>query len=247
MRQARILERVESLGRANVDVLAETFGVSLETMRRDLNELAENGAIQRVHGAAVARKAEDEAPFADRLGRQSGAKRLIAEKAKNRIRPGDTVFIDTGTTTLEIARAAAATPRLTVITNSTQIAAVFSESEPSTRVFLLGGWFDGDNSETRGPDALAQISGFQADVAVLTVAAIAADAGAMDADYDEASVARAMIENAGRVVIAADSSKFERRAPHRICALDRIEALAADRTPPPALAAALAAAGVETL
>jgi DeoR family glycerol-3-phosphate regulon repressor len=111
-------------------------------------------------------------------------------------------------------------------------------------VYLAGGRYGGDNRQTLGPTALAQIDGYQADTAVLTVGALDAEAGAMDYDAGEAEVARAMAANARRVIVVADASKFGRRAPFRVCRLAQIDMLVADAAPDAPLAAALDAAGV---
>jgi DeoR/GlpR family transcriptional regulator of sugar metabolism len=112
-------------------------------------------------------------------------------------------------------------------------------------VHVLGGTWAAANGETVGPLAIEQIGRFQADHAVLGIAAIDAEAGAMDADFDEAQVARAMIDHARQVIVLAHGQKFGRRAAYRVCRLDQIDVLVSDRAPDGPLAAALAGAGVE--
>jgi DeoR family glycerol-3-phosphate regulon repressor len=120
-----------------------------------------------------------------------------------------------------------------------------SSGEGRPKVLLLGGEFRNDNAETVGPTTIEQIRGFQADHAVITVAALDASVGAMDAELDEAHVARAMIECAHRLIVVADARKMERKAAFRVCRLDEIDVLVSDTAPSPAFRAALGEADVE--
>lgn len=244
VRQARIAELVRRRGHVTVEALAERFGASHETIRRDLGVLAEAGEVRKVHGGAKLPRRRDEGPFRDRLTRNEPAKRMIAAEMARLVSPGDTLFVDTGSTTLMCAEEAARIAGLTVITNSARVAEVFATGEGGARVFLVGGVFDGDNAETTGPAAIAQIANFHADHAVLGVAAVDAVAGAMDVSYEEAEVARAMAAHADSVIVLADSSKFDRRAAFAVCPLERIDHLVAEREPAGALAEALAGAAV---
>jgi len=244
-RQAEILACVERDGEVSVPELAERFRVSAETIRRDLAQLAATGALQKVHGGARRLRLQAEGSFEERMSEQSAEKALIARKLRGLISPGDTVFIDIGTTTLACAKALADVQRLTVITNSLHIARVLGGGQ--ARVYLLGGIFAPDNGETVGPMALEQIAQFQADYAVIGVAALDAEAGAMDADFDEAAVARAMCARASRTIVVAGSAKFGKRALHRVCRLEEIDTLISDRAPGDAFQAALDRARVKLI
>ena len=131
-----------------------------------------------------------------------------------------------------------------MITNSTRIAAVLAERGNRTSVFLLGGRFDGDNRETVGPTAIAEIQSFHADHALITIGALDAGAGVTDFNFDEAQVARAMVDNADSLIVVADAAKFQRSAAFTVCPLERINALVTDRRPQGTLLAALSSAGV---
>lgn len=244
LRQEKIAEAVRRHGRVSVEQLAARFKTSHETIRRDLTVLAETGSVQKFHGGAKLPHRQEEGPFRERMALNAVGKRIIAEKAARLVAPGDTVFIDTGSTTLMCAEEIAKTGGLTVITNSTRIAAVMAERGNRTVVFLLGGRFDGDNKETVGPTAISEIQSFHADHALITIGALDGAAGATDFNFDEAQVARAMMENADDLIVVADASKFQRRAAFTVCALERIDALVTDRPPSGDLGAALAAAKV---
>lgn len=244
LRQEKIAATVRRQGRVSVEQLALRFKTSHETIRRDLAALAETGAVLKVHGGAKRPRQQEEGPFRERLAMNAVAKRMIAEKAARLIAPGATLFIDTGSTSLMCAEEIGKIAGLTVITNSTRIAAVLAERGNRTSVFLLGGRFDGDNHETVGPTAIAEIQGFHADRALITVGALDESAGVTDFNFDEAQIARAMIDNADGLIVVADASKFDRRAAFTVCPLGRITALVTDRRPQGRLMAALSAAGV---
>jgi len=243
-RQIRILEIVSRDGEAAVEDLARQFDVSLETIRRDLQELASTGALHKVRGAARRIKLHTEGSFGERMIEHADAKAEIGRRLGAIIEDGDTLFMDTGTTTLACADALAERARLTVITNSLRIALRLGDQKAGHRLFLLGGAYGADSAETVGPLAIEQIARFQADHAVITVAALDAEAGAMDADFDEAQVARAMMGHARNTVVLATAQKFGRRAAFKVCRLDEIDVLVSETRPEGRLAAALSAAGV---
>lgn len=227
-RQLKIAEMIRRQGEASVDALAGHFGLSTETIRRDLAQLAETGKIQKIHGGARVARLQSEGSFAERLGRESDAKTAIAETLAGIIRPGETLFIDTGSTTLAAADRLARIPGLTIITNSARLADRLCQFGSDAAIYLLGGRYHEDNAETTGPLAIAQIAAFQADHAILTVAAVDPEFGVTDASFEEAQVARAMIENARNVIILADSSKFGRRAAFSVCKCTNIGVLISD-------------------
>ncbi len=242
-RRQSIASLVQDEGRQSVDALAVRFDVSAETIRRDLSRLAADGLVRKIHGGALKAQLHAEPSLTERMGEDADAKAAIAALLTEVIRPGDTLFIDSGSTTTAAARALAAVPDLTVITNSHAIAAVLGTSE-SHAIYLLGGTYRAANDQTVGPMVLEQIGQFRADHAVITVAAIDGEAGAMDADFDEAQVARAMIASARHTVVLAASSKFGRHAGFRVCPPAAIDILISELPPQGELAALLHDAGV---
>ncbi|WP_036483662.1 DeoR/GlpR family DNA-binding transcription regulator [Nitratireductor basaltis] len=242
VRQAALHEFVEKRGRATVEELAEKFGASVETVRRDLNLLAEQGRIRKVHGGAV-RQANEEGAFEDRLAKNAQAKREIAEKLARMIQPGETIMIDTGSTTLLCAEALTRLRDLTVITNSLRIAHVIANAQNGSQAVLLGGTFRVGNDQTYGPRACAEIAEYRPDHIVLTVSALDA-AGAYDADFEEAQLARAMVRHGGNLSLVLDHSKQNRTAAYRVCDLTQVRHLFLNQEPDPELLAALRAAKV---
>lgn len=246
-RQLHIIDLVRTRGKVTVDQLAQEFSISAETVRRDLTFLAANGKIRKIHGGAIPLRDFGEGAFAQRMQMNAEAKRRIAHKARQLAHPGDTVFIDTGSTTLVMAEELATTDDLTIVTNSTAIARVISAANRTTRIYLLGGAYNEDNRQTCGAMALEQLSGFHANLSLLAVAAVSADAGAMDYSYDEASIARAMVAHSQRIAILADASKFDRVAPFVVASFAQIDMLVCDEAPRGGLAERLEQAGVEVI
>lgn len=244
-RQSKIRDIVAAEGEAYVETLAARFQVSAETIRRDLHDLASTGVLHKVRGGARRLRLTDEGSFEERRFEDVEAKAAVARAVLGAIEPGDTLFVDTGTTTLACASELARLKALTIITNSPRIAQCFGAGPVRHRIFLLGGAWAQDTAETVGPMAIDQIARFEADRAILGVAALDSVAGAMDADADEAHIARAMIDRARQVIIVAHAKKFDRRAAFRVCRLDEIDVLVCDQKPDGDLADALHQARVE--
>jgi DeoR family transcriptional regulator, glycerol-3-phosphate regulon repressor len=243
-RQHEMARLIARNGAQSVEALASRFGVSAETVRRDLGRLARSGVIQKVHGGARTAPAPLEGSFAERMAEDAEAKEVIAAKLAALVTPGETLFIDTGSTTLACARALRHTRGLTVVTNSVRIAQAFDGGD--AQVILLGGTYKADNAQTVGPETLRQIAEFRADRAILTPAALDADGTVLDADLDEAQVARAMHRHARSTVIVAAASKLGRRAPHRVCGVAEIATLLTETLPEGDFARVLAQADVKT-
>ena len=243
-RQAEIVNIIRERKRVAVDELSEQLAVSRETVRRDLSELARAGRILKFHGGASLPIMTGEGSFCERMSDSAAAKAMIAAEAVKLFSPGETIFVDTGSTTLYFAEKLAEVPRVTVVTNSAEIARVITLGHPQCKTFLLGGEFNGDNQQTVGSMAVSQIRSFRAHHAVLTITALDLRTGVMDFCIEEAQVARAMIEQAEYVTILADSSKFGRIASFEVCRLDQISNLVCDREPPEEIKRVLQQAGV---
>lgn len=246
-RQERIANIIRQQNRATVNELAEALNISRETIRRDLTILSRSGTVQKFHGGAFLPGAAGEGPFRQRMGENVFPKALIAGKATKIISPGETIFIDTGSTSVYFAEKMAEIPNLTIITNSAEIARTVSLSNNKSHIFLLGGEFRGSNLQTVGNLVISQIKFFRAHHAILTCGAIDAATGIMDYSIDEAQVAQAMIEQSESITVIADHSKFGRIASFRVCGLDRITNIVCDRQPPKKITAALLDADVNII
>ena len=243
-RRERIVILVRQRGRITVDELAGILGISRETVRRDLTLLADAGKVHKFHGGASLPLSGGEGPFQARMGRNALQKTRIAKAAARLIAPGETLFVDTGSTTLYFAEELARIEGLTVITNSCDIARILGDGAGQARVFMLGGVFNSGNRQTTGTMAMEQMRAFRAHHCMLTIGALDTRTGAMDYDYAEAQVARAMIEQSETLTILVDSSKFGAVASFEVCPLSRIDNLVCDALPPEPLREALKAANV---
>lgn len=241
-RRDRILALVHERGRVTVDELAALLDSSRETLRRDLGLLADAGRIRKFHGGAALPDLGQEGPFAQRLLTAVQEKRAIASAAAQLFGAGDTIFVDTGTTTLIFAQALARRPGVTVITNGLEIGRTIAEA--GGKVFIVGGEYRPELGEMVGPLAVEQIERFHAGHAVLTAGAIGIG-GPMDFELEEAQIARAMIAQARSITILADSAKLDKAALFQLCPLSRISRLVVDAPTSEEFAAALVAAGVE--
>lgn len=250
LRHEAIVALLARSGEMTVEALAEHLDVSRETVRRDLARLDADGRLRRFHGGAkavsvAAAALEKEWPFAQRMAQNAAAKKAIARAAAQLFQPDDSLFIDTGSTTIAFAEALAARQSLVTITNSPRIAATLAGNHSHT-VFLIGGAYGADAGESLGPLALEQVGKFRARHAVLTIGAVDLSC-IMDFDLQEAEIAKAMIERADHVTVLADSSKFDRRAVFEVAPLSRIDTLVTDIQPSDPMARAIAAAGVQLI
>ena len=230
-RQNKLIEIVRKSEKVSVEELAAHLETSRETIRRDLTQLAKSGRIEKFHGGATMPRVLGEGPFQQRLAENVDAKMNIARAAAELFHPGETLFIDTGSTTLMFAEEIAKVSELTIVTNSTEIARAIAKVNNGSRVFLLGGEFSVGNSQTVGTMVAAQIRSFRAHHTVLTIGALDKRTGAMDFNLEEAQVARAMIEQSERLTVLADHSKFNALASFEVCPLTQVDRLVSDARP----------------
>lgn len=240
-RQTQILKILDAEGPSSISLLAERLAVSTETVRRDLRVLSEGGAVLRSHGAAALAGPGAEAPFRARMRENAAAKQAIAGAFAALVADGDSLMLDTGTTTSFVARALASRRGLTVITNSTDAAAILAAA--GQRVFLAGGQVRADSGAVLGAAAVAFASGFRARWGVVSVGAVDGE-GLMDYDPEEATFARAVLAACETRVVVTDASKFSRRALVGIAPLSGIDLLVTDAPPPAEVAEGLGGARV---
>lgn len=245
-RRDRIVDLLREGAPVSVDALATKLSASRETVRRDLAELARRGLIRKFHGGAGLPEPAGEGAFQTRMGEHPREKRAIARIAAALFGPGDTLFVDTGTTSVIFAEELAKGAGLTVVTNSVTIAQLMGSSGNGNRAFLIGGEYRDAADQTLGALAVEQIARFHAVHAVLTVGAIN-PVGVMDFDLGETEVARAMIAQAQTITVIADSSKLGRRGLFEVCPLTRVDRLVVDRAAAGQLDSALRAGAVEVI
>jgi DeoR family transcriptional regulator of aga operon len=239
-----ILAQIGSNGSASVEELAASLGVSGATIRRDLRQLADQNLLARTHGGAVVQAVSYELPIRYRSGRQSDAKRRIGESAAELVPERGVVGITGGTTTTEAARALAARTELTIVTNALNIAAELA-IRPSLRIVVTGGIARSASFELVGPVAENTLGGYYLDVAFLGVDGIDAAGGCTTYDDVEASTNAALVRQARKCVVLADSSKLGKVAFARICPISGVDMLITDSGAQEAQLAPLRGAGIE--
>lgn len=242
-RHRDILRLVEREGTITIADLSAALGVSLETIRRDLKPLDRDGALIKMHGAVSLPSIMGEAPFEKRMRENADAKRAIAAMVASTIRDGESVMLDTGTTTSFLARELLKHRRLTVVTNSSDIARTLATINDN-KVYMAGGELRSDNGAAFGSTAIDFVSRFSVTHAVISAGAINAE-GVMDYDLEEAEFARVVLSRGARALVVTDGSKFGRDGLVRVCGFDAVTELVTDRLPPEDVADALQSAGVE--
>ena len=252
-RKDELAAHVVNEGEVTVNELAEHFGVSVDTVRRDLDELAAEGVIKRTHGGAVRNTtlARAESPFADRMQIQGASKRRIGELAATLIDDGQTIMLNAGTTTLAVLPHLANRRNLTVVTNNL-MAPVELPTQCARDVYLLGGNVRVGSLVTVGPVEFPGTDGrrshrIQADIALISVGGVAEEIGYSTSNLYEARMMFEMMESARQVVVLADSSKFGRSTFAQVAELSAADVLVTDAKPPDRLAEQLATAQVTVM
>ena len=244
-RRGRLLDLIRVRGFAALEELVRELGVSESTIRRDLDALEEQGAAKRTHGGVLyAGGMPRLAEFDERQPSHWAAKRAIAVKAAEVITDGETVLLDGGTTTYEVARLLVGRS-LQVVTNSLPVANLFA-SESRTDLVLLGGYVSPRTGVCLGPYANELLGRLHVTTTILSAAGIA-DEGLFNAHLLLAETEQAMLRAAGRVVVVADSSKFGQKSLTLVSPLDAIDLVVSDNGLPDDWRQKIAAAGSQLI
>ncbi|WP_208642274.1 DeoR/GlpR family DNA-binding transcription regulator [Methylobacterium terrae] len=243
-RQQDILALARLHGRVSVEELAARFEVTPQTIRKDLNELCDSRLLSRIHGGAVVASGVENVSYEARRLVAHGEKRAIGEAAARLIPNSASLFINIGTTTEEVARALGDHEDLLVITNNLNVATLLYR-HPKMSLIVAGGPVRRADGAVIGSAAVDFINQFKVDYAVIGASAIDEDGTLLDFDYREVRVARAIIDNARRVILVADKLKLERSAPIRVGHLRELDYFVTDALPSGALREMCAAHRVE--
>jgi DeoR/GlpR family transcriptional regulator of sugar metabolism len=232
-------------GEAGITELAAEFDVSEMTIRRDLEDLEDQGVARRVRGGAIATVSRSyEPPLATRATEAQDAKRRIAEAAADYIEYGETAILDVGSTTFALAQRLRGRGGFTIVTPSMQAAAELA-GDPNTRVILTGGIVRPGELSLIGDLAESTFAQLNCDVLFLGVGGIHAEKGLTEYNLDDTRVKRAAIKAASRKVALADETKLGRVCLASIASLSEIDVLITDAAPSHPVLAAVREAGVE--
>jgi DeoR/GlpR family transcriptional regulator of sugar metabolism len=225
-RRQVILTRLERDGKVVASELVDSLGVSEDTVRRDLRELAAGGLIQRVHGGALP-PPPSAVSFAQRLEVAPEAKAHLAEAALPLLEGANVLLLDGGTTALELARRLPADRACTVLTNAPPVAAALA-AHPRAEVVLIGGRLLKESQTTVGAAALDALRHVRADACVLGICSLHPELGVMATDHDEAHVKRAMVEVSGEVIALATADKLHTASPWVVAPVTDVTHLVTD-------------------
>jgi DeoR family glycerol-3-phosphate regulon repressor len=227
-RQNTIVSLARTVGRVTVEELAARFDVTPQTIRRDLNELCDLRVLSRTHGGAVIASSVENPAYEARRFIAADEKRAIGTAAAALIPHECSLFINIGTTTEEVATALTNHQNLLIITNNLNVAMALYRC-PTIEVIVAGGVVRRSDGAVVGSSAVDLIRQFKVDLAVIGASALDDDGSLLDYDPREVAVARAIIDNARRVLLVCDQTKLERSAPVRIGHMSEIDAFVTDQ------------------
>ncbi len=235
-RQKEIMDLARKIGRVNVEDLSAHFGVSPQTIRKDLKDLSDRRLLDRVHGGAVIASSVQNLAYQARRSIAETEKKQIGRAAAALVPSNSSLFLNIGTTTEEVARALMHHVGLLLITNNLHVASMLYPLD-GIDVVIAGGPVRQSDGGIVGSLAVEMIENFKVDFAIIGVSAIDAEGVLLDFDVREIEVAKTIIANARTVVLVADSSKFSRRASARIGHFRDVDIFVTDKVPTPALRA----------
>ncbi len=242
-----VLEALEESHEVTVASLSRTQGVSEMTVRRDLEALEREGVLRRVHGGAVSTVSRGyEPPYALRSGRDQEAKRAIGERAAALVSDGETLAIDVGSTTLELARALATAGNLTVLTPSLRVAEYLTPN-PGIRTIVTGGIARKGELSLIGDLAERAFAELHCDTVFIGAGGVDPAAGVTEFNLDDTRVKRAALASARRCVLLVDASKLGVVALASICPLESVDVLITDNGASDEALAPIREVGVEVL
>ncbi|WP_373099186.1 MULTISPECIES: DeoR/GlpR family transcriptional regulator [Pasteurellaceae] len=230
IRHKKIIELVKQRGYLSTEELVNLLGVSPQTIRRDLNELAQNNVITRHHGGATSPSSSENSDYNERKQFFSSEKQLIAQEVAKIIPNHASLFIDIGTTPEAVASALLTHQNLRIVTNNLNAAYILMQNK-TFDITMAGGSLRQDGGII-GEATMAFISQFRLDFGILGISSIDTDGSLLDYDYHEVQVKRAIIESSRNTLLVTDHSKFSRRAMVRLGSISEVEYLFTDSQPP---------------
>jgi DeoR family glycerol-3-phosphate regulon repressor len=230
-RHTELLDEVRAHGPQSIETLAERFGVTLQTVRRDVQRLAEAGLLSRFHGGVrLPGSTTENIAYRQRQAMQSDAKARIARAVASRVPNGCSLIMNIGTTIEAVARELHQHRGLRVITNNLHIASLMS-THPDCEVIVAGGQVRSADQGIVGEATVDFMRQFKVDIGLIGISGIEADGTLRDFDYREVKVSRAIVEQSREVWLAADHSKFNRPAMVELARLEDIDVLFTDAPP----------------
>jgi DeoR/GlpR family transcriptional regulator of sugar metabolism len=244
-RQRYLLDLLHRDGKIVAAQASTELGISEDTIRRDLRDLAESGLLQRVHGGALLASPSTRS-YGQREQQSAESKMAIASLIPPLLRNGQVIIIDGGTTTLYAARNLPRDLRATVITNSPHVAVALADA-PNIEIVLVGGRLFKESLVTVGAAAVEAFAQVRADLCLLGVCSLHPDVGISDLDYEEAHIKRAMIRSSAEVVALASADKIDTASAHVVEPLTALTSIATEKSVPDDVLAPYRALGISIL
>ena len=223
-----ILKMLETDQRVSSGQLSEILNVSDDTIRRDLNELAENGLLKKVHGGAIP-KSPSPYKLTERINILHEEKIVLAQKAQQFFKDGQVIILDNGSTNMEVARLMPAELKATVFTSSIPIAQILCE-HPNIELFMLGGKVFKDAQNTYGTEFMELLSKIRADIFLLGVCGMHHNIGVTMPDWGESVVKRKMVEISEKVIALVTADKLNTAESYVVCSYQQIDVMLVDDT-----------------
>ncbi|GII89976.1 DeoR/GlpR family DNA-binding transcription regulator [Sinosporangium siamense] len=248
-RRSTLLHHVRTNGSVSVDDLADILGVSVSTVRRDLDEMDERGLLRRVHGGAMAISGGEatEVSLVERAIRNLDEKGRIAARAAELVKPGSVVLLTGGSTCAQMVPHLGRVRDLTVVTNSVAVAHAIGTSGDEVEVLVLGGLMRNTELSLLGHLTTQALADIHIDTAFFSAYGLDPDYGMLGAHLAEAETDRNMIRVARDLVVLADHTKFGQRSAVRIAPVSRINTVITDTSAPDAAVAGLRAHDVNVI
>jgi DeoR/GlpR family transcriptional regulator of sugar metabolism len=245
-RQTRIVQFIQQRVSVSVNELSQNFGVSTMTIRRDLSNLEDKGLVVRIHGGVTVPGASIASREHERETISITQKMAIGACAVDLVEDHHTVFIDAGTTTTELAKRLVNRHGLTVVTNSVKVLTILADA-PGVNLIGVGGSVYGGAWSFVGSLAESAIRRFNSDLAFLGITSLSLERGLTEVNYFESDTKSLIIKQSQRVVLMADSSKFEKISPISVAPLSEIDVIITDNKLSPELSEAYHRAGPEII
>jgi DeoR/GlpR family transcriptional regulator of sugar metabolism len=223
-----ILKMLETDQRVSSVQLAEILNVSDDTIRRDLNELAENGLLKKVHGGAIP-KSPSPYKLTERINILHEEKIILAQKAQQFFKNGQVIILDNGSTNMEVARLMSPNLKATVFTTSIPIAQILCE-HPNIDLFMLGGKVFKDAQNTHGTEVIELLSRIRADIFLLGVCGMHHQIGVTMPDWGESVVKRKMTEISAKTIALVTADKLNTAESFVVCSYQQIDVMLTDDT-----------------
>ena len=234
-RRLKIKKLLREEGSVQVSQLSELFNVSEVTIRRDLAKLEKEGSVKRIHGGAMA--IDSNAPifsFLSRAQEKAREKELIGKKAAELVNNGNTIILDSGTTTSEVAKNLKGYKNLKVITNALNIALELAEN-PEISVVVPGGSLKGPSLSLVGSQVIEFVRNVNVDIAFLSVQGVSLEKGLTNNSISDLYLKRAIIDAAKEVLLVVDSSKFNKVGLYTVAPVTAVNVIVTDENIPPSL------------